>query len=239
MSGSVREPAIIRGRLPLRSRVAGRLRAWPGGPRVVQLVRSFLGTGREDDQWQRVVMNEKTRLLVQALDPRRLDVLEISGDRWEGMFEFRSYRSVQYPAFDVCAGPLAEKFDLIIAEQVFEHLLWPYRAARHVYQMLRPGGHALITVPFLIKRHECPHDCSRWTETGLRYLLAEAGWDLHAIQSGSWGNRACVAANFRRWQIFQPWRHSRRNEREFPVQVWALACKTSRLAEPTRCKVSP
>lgn len=212
--------------LPLRSRIARRMQAWPGGAALVRVVRSILGTGGEMDQWQRIVMNESTRLLVAALAPETRDVLEISGDRWRQLLRFRSHRSVHYPDFDICAATLAEQFDLIIAEQVFEHLLWPYRAARHVYQMLRPGGHFLVTVPFLIKRHECPYDCSRWTETGLRYLLAEAGWDLLAIQSGSWGNRACVMANLRRWQIYQPWRHSRRNERDFPVQVWALARKT-------------
>ena len=71
--------------------------------------------------------------------------------------------------------PLDDTFDLIIAEQVFEHLLWPYRAARNVHRMLRPGGSFLITTPFLVKIHPVPNDCSRWTETGMKHLLAEAG----------------------------------------------------------------
>ena len=64
-----------------------------------------------------------------------------------------------------------ESFDLIIAEQVFEHLKWPYRAAKNVYRMLRPGGSFLITTPFLVRCHEMPDDCTRWTDTELKNFL--------------------------------------------------------------------
>ena len=137
------------------------------------------------------------------------------------------YISREYPAYDICDRPLDDTFDLIIAEQVFEHLLWPYRAAlaRNVYRMLKPGGSFLITTPFL-KIHPVPNDCSRWTETGMKHLLAECGFALDQIQTGSWGNRRCVEANLgNRWQIYQRWRHSLENEPDYPVVVWAIARK--------------
>jgi SAM-dependent methyltransferase len=118
---------------------------------------------------------------------------------------------------------LPSRFDLIIADQVFEHLLWPYRAGRNVRSMVKPGGHFLMTTPFLIKVHESPVDCSRWTELGLKHLLAECGFPLEEIRTGSWGNRACVRANFRRWA--RKGFRSLANESEFPVTVWALAKK--------------
>jgi SAM-dependent methyltransferase len=176
-------------------------------------------------QWLRIVMNGETRKLVQSVQPHQLDVLEISGDYWSEREQFKTYRSVIYPEFDICAFPSTEQFDLIIAEQVFEHLLWPYRAGKHVYQMLRPGGHFLMTTPFLIRVHKEPEDCSRWTETGIRYFLAECGFDLERIQTGSWGNRACVRANFKVWARYSPRRHSLHNEPNFPVAVWAFAHK--------------
>ncbi|GAA4535425.1 methyltransferase domain-containing protein [Mycobacterium paraffinicum] len=169
-------------------------------------------------------MNRETRKMVQALQPHELSALEIAGDYWGHTEQFKTYRSIHYPEFDICATPLPEQFDLIIAEQVFEHLLWPYRAGKNVFEMLRPGGHFLITTPFLIRIHAAPYDCSRWTETGIRYFLAECGFDLERIQTGSWGNRACVRANFTRWAWHWPWR-SLRNEANFPVSVWALAQK--------------
>jgi hypothetical protein len=114
---------------------------------------------------------------------------------------------------------------LIIAEQVFEHLLWPYRAGKNVHRMLNQGGYFLITTPFLVRIHSGPTDCSRWTETGIRYFLAECGFSLERIQTGSWGNRACVRANFSQWSRYRRLVHSLRNEPSFPVVVWALAQK--------------
>lgn len=175
-------------------------------------------------QWGRVVMNRHCRQLVEGLDPQTLEVLEVSGQEWGRLYPFKQYTSVQYPHYDVCSGALDRSFDLVIAEQVFEHLLWPYRAGRNVHAMLRPGGHFLISTPFLIKIHPSPIDCSRWTETGLRHLLAECGFPLEQIQTFSWGNRACVRANFRKWARHHWWR-SLRNEPDFPFVVWALARK--------------
>jgi SAM-dependent methyltransferase len=174
-------------------------------------------------------MNQRTRELVEALSPQDLDVLEISGgsfSSWSAPGRFRTYTSADYPEYDVCDGPLRESaFDLVIAEQVFEHLLWPYRAVRHVHQMLRPGGHFLLTTPFLVRVHNQPVDCSRWTELGLRNLLAEGGFDMSQIQTESWGNRDCVLANFDVWKRYRPGEHSLANEPNFPVVVWAQARK--------------
>jgi hypothetical protein len=118
---------------------------------------------------------------------------------------------------------LLKEFDIIIAEQVFEHLLWPYRAVVNVHQMLNSGGVFLITTPFLIKIHNYPVDCSRWSELGLKHLLAEGGFEIDKITTGSWGNRACVRGNWLGWQPYIKWIHSLKNEPEFPVTVWALA----------------
>src|SRR5690349_19039950 len=86
--------------------------------------------------WCRIVMNREIEKFIRSLDCRHIDALEISGTGSQGRFNFRNYRTVQYPEYDVCHGPLAvERFDLVIAEQVFEHVLRPDRAAANVYQM--------------------------------------------------------------------------------------------------------
>lgn len=181
--------------------------------------------GHRDEQWCRVVMNRQTFELIERLGPRALDVLEIAGLRWQSLLPFQSYRSVGLPDYDVCDTPLAGDFDLIIAEQVFEHLLYPFRAARNVHRMLRSGGHFLITTPFLLRVHNYPSDCTRWTETGLCHFLDECGFPLESIVSGSWGNRDCIVGNFEAWPYYNRWVHSLKNEPEFPVVVWALAAK--------------
>ncbi|HVL15177.1 MAG TPA: methyltransferase domain-containing protein [Gemmata sp.] len=194
-----------------------------------QFLRRWIGpyllNGGPYEQWLRIVMNRETERLVHGLNPSRLSALEVSGDNWNKPGLFRQYRSVDYPEYDVCDGVLDERFDLILADQVFEHLLWPYRAGKNVYEMLNPGGWFLVSTPFLLKIHNHPVDCSRWTETGMKHLLAECGFPLEKVQTGSWGNRACVKANLKRWQIYQRWRHSLKNEPDFPVVVWALAQK--------------
>lgn len=184
--------------------------------------RMLSAVGYDHRLWARVVMYDKCFELLRELRPETLDVLEVSaGPAWREL-GFKSFSTANYPEFDLCAQPLARSFDLVIADQVFEHLLWPSRAARNVHAMLRPGGHFLVTVPFLIRVHREPNDCTRWTETGLRHFLAECGFSLERVRTGAWGNRACVKANLRRW-VRRGWLGSLENEPDFPVAVWALA----------------
>ncbi|MFH2123685.1 MAG: methyltransferase domain-containing protein [Pseudomonadota bacterium] len=175
--------------------------------------------------WNRTVMYQECFKLVKELRPESLDVLEISagvGHIWKP-WGFKSYTEANFPEFDVCSMTLSNQFDLVIADQVFEHLLWPYRAGRHVYEMTKPGGYSLITTPFMIKVHQVPIDCSRWTELGLKHFLAECGFPIEEIQTGSWGNRACVKANMKKNWARRGWFRSLVNEPDFPVSVWAIA----------------
>jgi SAM-dependent methyltransferase len=184
-----------------------------------------LVTGAEGEQWARKVVDAQTRQVLAELGPERLDALEISGRDWGTRLPFRSYTTLDYPAHDLCAAPPPGRYDLIIAEHVFEHLLYPYRAARHVHGALRPGGWFLMTTPFLVGLHPCPHDCTRWTEEGARHFLAECGFPLDGIRTGSWGNRRCVTANFG-WAVrYRRRLHSLQNEPNLPVTVWTLARK--------------
>ena len=178
----------------------------------------------------RVVMDEQTKILIERIDFSNLSALEISGQKWKD-FGFRSYRSLDYPEFDIAGDvALTNTFDLIIAEQVFEHVAYPYKAGRNVYQLLNPGGYFLVTTPFLQKVHYYPIDCCRWTEMGLAYFLCECGFQQSGIVTGSWGNRHAARANLRSRTRF-PRRHlflfSLKNDPIFPVQVWALARKTA------------
>jgi len=63
------------------------------------------------------------------------------------------------------------------AIEVFEHLPEPWRAAAELHRVLRPGGRAMITVPFWSGYHAKPGpagygDYFRFTEDGLRSLFA-------------------------------------------------------------------
>jgi SAM-dependent methyltransferase len=132
-----------------------------------KLERSLRSVGYDPTDWTRTVMYRECYELILGLGPETLDVLEISaGKRFSDHFRFRSFTDTQFPEFDICAQVLPKSFDLIIADQVFDHLKWPYRAGKHVFAMLRPGGHFLVATPFLIRVTMCP-------------LIAAAGpsWD--------------------------------------------------------------
>lgn len=217
-------------RLPVTVRLLGR-RGKAAGRKFGKVVGRRLLNIR-DVQWARVVMDRETENYVRSLDYFSMDAAEIAGSKWEH-FGFRSYRSVHYPAYDLCERALgAGRFDIVIAEQVLEHVLWPCRAVRNVADSLRPGGVFVVTTPFLIPIHEQPYDCSRWSETGLKHLLIEGGFSGDTIVTGSWGNRACAAANFRRWVDWIPWKHSLENDPKFPVHVWAFARKDTTSGKP-------
>lgn len=165
-------------------------------------------------------MNGSTFEFVERLSPSRLDVLEISGAGWSDM-SFKSYQRAGYPDFDICVDRLPRAFDLIIAEQVLEHVRRPDRAAQNILAMLREGGTFLVTTPFLIRYHPEPLDLWRWTAEGLRCVLEDAGFD--SVDVRAWGNRACAVANLDNWPIYDAHRHSLENEPDVPLVVWAFA----------------
>jgi len=181
--------------------------------------------GYDTTDWVRTVMYREAFAFVDKLGAENLEALEISGgNQWTRQFRFKSYEATAYPGFDICAESLPRQFDLIIADQVFEHLQWPYRAGRNVRRMLKPGGCFFIATPFLVRVHRAPIDCSRWTPDGLRYLLQECGFADEDIQTASWGNRRCVRGNLNQWRR-RGFFGSLKNEPDYPVMVWAFARK--------------
>ena len=60
----------------------------------------------------------------------------------EENFKFKSFTSFNYPDFDICKNiDLEKKFDFIIADNVWEHLKYPYKATKNVHDLLNPGGY--------------------------------------------------------------------------------------------------
>ena len=113
--------------------------------------------GEPSVRWSRLVMTREIQNMLAALPLADLHALEISGDNWR-QTGFKSYRAVQFPDYDICERALPQRYDIIIADQVLEHVLWPYRAVKHAYTMLEPGGYFLVSTPFLVRIHNCPVD---------------------------------------------------------------------------------
>jgi SAM-dependent methyltransferase len=76
---------------------------------------------------------------------------------------------------DVQALPFRDAvFDAIKATELLEHVPDVGRALGECRRVLRPGGHLVITAPFLERLHGDPGDYSRYTRTMWERLLAAA-----------------------------------------------------------------
>ncbi|MCB6177163.1 methyltransferase domain-containing protein [Rhodobacter sp. Har01] len=179
----------------------------------------------------RIVMQKTSRTWLRDLDPATLDAAEISG-AWGETLGFRSHRSFHFPEFDPCVGPFADaagrvlKFDVILANQVWEHIDRPFAATKNVLKMLKKGGWFWLAVPFFIPYHAVPVDCARWSARGLRNLLIEAGFEEDSIMAAQWGNRAAAARNLERpWPPVATPEDDLTNDPDFPLVAWAMGRK--------------
>lgn len=63
-------------------------------------------------------------------------------------------------------------YDYVVCTEVLEHTLNPFAAVQEIGRVLKPGGMLFLTVPFNFRIHGPLPDCWRFTEHGLRHLLA-------------------------------------------------------------------
>jgi SAM-dependent methyltransferase len=85
--------------------------------------------------------------------------------------------------------PLPDGFaDTVLMSAVLEHLERPTDALTECHRLLRPGGHIILTAPFIWPVHEAPRDFYRYSPYGLRHLLETAGFEVVEVQpyAGAW-----------------------------------------------------
>lgn len=77
--------------------------------------------------------------------------------------------------------------DTICCFETLEHIQTPNRFFHEWSRVLRPGGLALISVPFLYQEHsDC--DCYRYTRRTLSYLFEQNGFEIkRAFSHGGFG----------------------------------------------------
>jgi SAM-dependent methyltransferase len=86
---------------------------------------------------------------------------------------------------DMSAVPTGS-IDSMLCSEVLEHVPHPERAMAEFHRILKPGGVVVLTVPFMARLHEEPHDYYRYTRHGVRRLFDDAGFDLDDIvETGS------------------------------------------------------
>ena len=100
---------------------------------------------------------------------------------------------------DACNLPIADQCaDGVVCLEVIEHVPDPARAVMEIARVLKPGGTAWVSMPFLYPLHNEPFDFQRYTEFGLRRDVARASLEMvsfarsgHAIRAA--GLMMCLA----------------------------------------------
>jgi SAM-dependent methyltransferase len=103
---------------------------------------------------------------------------------------------------DVQALPFrAAVFDAIKATELLEHVPDVARALGECRRVLRPGGHLVITAPFLERLHGDPGDYSRYTRSMWERLLAAA--DLKPVTIAEQGGYFTHLAGLLRFLVLR------------------------------------
>jgi SAM-dependent methyltransferase len=74
-------------------------------------------------------------------------------------------------------------FDSALCTSVLEHLEEPERAIAECHRLLKPGGIAIYSMPFIWHLHEEPRDFYRYTKYGLAHLFEKAGFEVVEIKA--------------------------------------------------------
>lgn len=137
---------------------------------------------------------EELEKIIPSLDHPDIKVIEIGGSNGviRGFFKHADYEvTPNYPYLDVQdLSSISEgSYDVVILDQILEHVENPMKAIKEVRRILKSGGSFIGTTPFLIYVHPVPKDYWRFTEDGLRVLLKE----FSSVQIYSWGNRIALS----------------------------------------------
>jgi SAM-dependent methyltransferase len=113
--------------------------------------RSVLVVGAGDDPYRRMLPDAQRYITVDLNARRRAISVVADGD--------------SLPA-------RASAFDCVICVEVLEHVRRPEDVVRELARVLRPGGVAVTTTPFMFHIHADPNDLSRFTASRLGELFA-------------------------------------------------------------------
>lgn len=141
------------------------------------------------------------------------------------------YLLLEYPEHDVqrLDRVPSDQFDLAILDQTLEHVPDPERALAEVRRVLKPGGTAIVTTPFLVPLHGTKDygDYTRWAPQGMETLLRRCGFDAQVY---SWGNLPAARELLGSMYLTAADARAKRigvghadSDAPFPVTVWAIA----------------
>jgi SAM-dependent methyltransferase len=127
-------------------------------------------------------------------------IVDRSSRRWRELFPKEEFIGVDIESganvdrvVDICSNFAeldsrldGQRFGFIICQHVLEHVRKPWVAARNIQQLLRPGGHCYIGVPWVQAFHGFPSDYWRFSFPALLELFDELEFvDMYYSASGT------------------------------------------------------
>ncbi len=82
----------------------------------------------------------------------------------------------------------SNSFDSALSTAALEHLAEPEQALRECFRVLKSGGTAVYTVPFIWHTHAEPWDFYRFTSYGLEHIFRKCGFEVVEVKplAGFW-----------------------------------------------------
>lgn len=95
--------------------------------------------------------------------------------------DFRAAPGITYVC-DIADIPVEdERFDLVLASQLLEHVKNPISVLKEFHRVLKPGGTAWVSAPFFYQEHFLPHDYFRYTRPAWRMMARRAGFEIDSL----------------------------------------------------------
>lgn len=97
--------------------------------------------------------------------------IEVSGHKHTNSNIDVFYNGTEIPFKD-------DSFDSIVCFEVLEHVFNPDAFLKEAIRVLKSGGSAIFTVPFIWDEHEQPYDYARYSSFGLKSLFEKNGFKI-------------------------------------------------------------
>lgn len=117
-------------------------------------------------------------------------VIEVGSKDYGNTASFREhYPAAEYVGLDIEAGPGVDVIqnleegtggiapaDVVICCSVLEHTPKPWKMAKNITKLLKPGGWLYISVPWVQRYHAYPDDYFRFSPSAIRVLFPGIAW---------------------------------------------------------------
>lgn len=170
--GSIRQWAKVLAHTPLHPQWLLGRRGLPKG--VARAAGALLDIGAAD-RWIEPLLSDSLKYVALDYPP--------TGQNLYGARPHVFGNAAQLPFCDGC-------FDSVVCLEVLEHVVDPGRVVMEIARVLRSGGRAWISMPFLYPLHDAPFDFQRFTEYGLRREAERAGLNVASLRKSGHAIRA-------------------------------------------------